>query len=89
MENIEENNNPINKEFINGENIDDSNENTKPIHNELIDGENPANEGHRSEENIEKNSSSNVSSLFDKKPTRTNRSFGAGHEPGTMPGGGV
>lgn len=89
MENTEENSKPIHNEFINGENIDQSNENTKPIHNELIEGDNSTNEGHRNDENIDKNSSSNISSLFDKKPTRSNRSFGAGHEPGTLPGAGV
>ncbi len=85
MENNGKNSKPIHNEFIDGENTDDN----KPMHNELIEGENPTIDGHRNEENIDKNSSSNVSSLFDKKPTRTNRSFGAGHEPGTLPGGGV
>ncbi len=85
MENNENNSKPIHNEFIDGE----KKQNTKPLHNELIEGENPSVDGHRHEENIDKNTSSNVSSLFNKKPSRTNRSFGAGHEPGTLPGGGV
>ena len=89
MENLEENNKPIHNEYIDGENNDDKIKSTKPLLNELMDDENPAKDGHRNEENIDKNSSSNVSSLFDIKPTRSNRSFGAGHEPGTLPGGGV
>lgn len=43
----------------------------------------------RNEENIEKNPSSKVTSNFAKKHGRTNHAFGAGHEPGTLPGGGV
>ena len=89
MENIEENSKPIHNEFTDGENIDHTKNNSKPIPNELIDDETTGTDGLRNEENIDKNSSSNISSLFDKKPTRSNRSFGAGHEPGTIPGGGV
>ena len=85
MENNENNSNPLHNELIDGE----KKQHTKPLHNELIEGENPSVDGHRHEENIDKNTSSNVSSLFNKKPSRTNRSFGAGHEPGTLPGGGV
>ncbi len=43
----------------------------------------------RNEENIEKNSSSKVTSNFTKKHGRTSNAFGASHEPGTIPGGGV
>ena len=43
----------------------------------------------RNEENIEKNSSSNVTNNFDKKHGRTNHSLGDSHEPGTLPGAGV
>lgn len=43
----------------------------------------------RNEENVEKNSSSKVTSNFEKKHTRTSNSFGDGHEPGTIPGTGV
>lgn len=43
----------------------------------------------RTEENIEKNSSSKITSNFAIKHGRTNNSFGAGHEPGTIPGGGI
>lgn len=45
-------------------------------------------EGH-TEENIEKNTSSNPTSRFEKKHGRTHNAFGDGHEPGTIPGGGV
>lgn len=43
----------------------------------------------RNEENMEKNSSSTITSNFAKKHSRSNNSFGAGHEPGTIPGTGV
>jgi hypothetical protein len=43
----------------------------------------------RNEENMEKNSSSTITSNFAKKHARSNNSFGAGHEPGTTPGTGV
>jgi hypothetical protein len=43
----------------------------------------------RNEENIEKNSSSKVTTNFQKKHGRTNHSLGDGHEPGTLPGSGV
>lgn len=43
----------------------------------------------RNEENIEKNSSSKVTSNFEKKHPRTSNSLGDGHEPGTLPGTGV
>lgn len=43
----------------------------------------------RNEDNIEKNSSSKVTSNFTKKHGRTSNAFGDGHEPGTIPGGGV
>jgi hypothetical protein len=43
----------------------------------------------RKEENIEKSSSSKVSSHFEKKHGRIHNSFGDGHEPGTIPGTGV
>ncbi|RZK56501.1 MAG: hypothetical protein EOO91_12060 [Pedobacter sp.] len=43
----------------------------------------------RNEENIEKNSSSNMTTNFEKKHGRTNNAFGDGHEPGTIPGSGV
>lgn len=43
----------------------------------------------RNEENVEKNSSSKVTSNFEKKHGRTSNSLGDGHEPGTMPGTGV
>lgn len=43
----------------------------------------------RNEENIEKNSSSNVTSNFTKKHGRTSHALGDSHEPGTIPGGGV
>ncbi|RZL50866.1 MAG: hypothetical protein EOP00_02215 [Pedobacter sp.] len=43
----------------------------------------------RNEENVEKNSSSKVTSNFDKKHTRTSNALGDGHEPGTLPGTGV
>lgn len=43
----------------------------------------------RNEENVEKNSSSKVTSDFAKKHGRTSHAFGDGHEPGTIPGGGV
>jgi len=43
----------------------------------------------RNEENIEKNSSSKITSNFKKKHGLTNNSFGDGHEPGTLPGTGV
>ena len=42
----------------------------------------------RNEENIEKNSSSKVTSKFEKKHGRTSNSLGDGHEPGTIPGSG-
>ncbi len=43
----------------------------------------------RNEENVEKNSSSKITGNFVKKHGRTSNAFGDGHEPGTMPGGGV
>lgn len=43
----------------------------------------------RNEENVEKNSSSKVTSNFEKKHGRTSNAFGDGHEPGTLPGTGV
>jgi len=43
----------------------------------------------RNEENVEKNSSSNMTSTFEKKHGRTQNAFGDGHEPGTIPGTGV
>ncbi len=43
----------------------------------------------RNEENVEKNSSSKVTSSFHKDHGRTNNSLGDGHEPGTLPGTGV
>jgi hypothetical protein len=43
----------------------------------------------RNEENIEKNSSSKVTTNFEKDHGRTNNALGDGHEPGTLPGAGV
>jgi len=43
----------------------------------------------RNEENVEKNSSSKVTSNFEKKHGRTSNAFGDGHEPGTLPGTGI
>lgn len=43
----------------------------------------------RNEENVEKNSSSNVTSNFAKKHGRTSHALGDSHEPGTLPGTGV
>jgi hypothetical protein len=43
----------------------------------------------RTEENVEKNSSSKVTGNFTKKHGRTSNAFGDGHEPGTIPGSGV
>lgn len=42
----------------------------------------------RNEDDIEKSSSSKITSNFAKKHGRSNNSFGAGHEPGTVPGTG-
>ncbi|RZK44192.1 MAG: hypothetical protein EOO90_00590 [Pedobacter sp.] len=47
----------------------------------------PNQETPRNEENIEKSASSKITSNFSKKHGRTNHSLGAGHEPGTLPGG--
>ena len=63
-------------------------EKKKDVKNDLIDTDIENNEG-RNEENVEKNSSSKVTSNFDRQPTRTNPSLGDGHEPGTLPGTGV
>jgi hypothetical protein len=41
------------------------------------------------EDNIEKNSSSKITSNFEKKHGRVNNSLGDSHEPGTTPGTGV
>lgn len=43
----------------------------------------------RNEENVEKSTSSKITSKFTKKHGRTNHAFGAGHEPGTIPGGNI
>lgn len=43
----------------------------------------------RNEENMEKNTSSTITSNFSKKHARSNNSFGGGHEPSTTPGTGV
>jgi hypothetical protein len=43
----------------------------------------------RNEENVEKNSSSKVTSSFVKDHGRSNNSLGDSHEPGTLPGTGV
>ena len=43
----------------------------------------------RNEENVEKNSSSKITSDFSKEHGRTNHSLGDSHEPGTLPGTGV
>lgn len=64
------------------------NENKKEVRNDLIDIDDE-NKKPRNEENIEKNTSSNPTSKFEKNHTRTNHSLGDGHEPGTIPGGGV
>ena len=69
--------------------MDNNKKNKKPVKNELIEDRTQNKEGHRHVENIEKNSSSIITSRFEKKYTRSNRSFGDGHEPGTIPGGGV
>ncbi len=68
--------------------MENYNETDKKVKNDLIDVDNEK-ETIRNEENIEKNSSSTVTSKFEKKHGRTNNAFGAGHEPGTIPGTGV
>ena len=68
--------------------MENYNEKDKVVKNDLIDTDNEK-ETPRNEENIEKNSSSNVTTKFEKKHGRTNNSFGDGHEPGTIPGTGV
>jgi hypothetical protein len=60
----------------------------KDVKNDLIDVENE-NDTVRNEENIEKNSSSKVTTTFQKNHGRTNPPLGDGHEPGTIPGTGV
>lgn len=64
------------------------NEKKRAVKNDLIDVDTEK-DTPRNEENVEKNSSSNVTSKFEKKHGRTNQAFGDGHEPGTIPGGGV
>lgn len=61
----------------------------KPIKIELVDSESTVKDGHRKVENIEKNTSSKISSSFAKRHRRSNNSFGDGHEPGIIPGTGV
>lgn len=46
-------------------------------------------ESPRKKQQIEKNTSSNPTSRFEKKHGRTHHPLGDGHEPGTLPGGGV
>ena len=69
--------------------MENKEENKKVIKNELLNTIDPEKDGPRKEENIEKNTSSNPTSLFEKKHGRTNNAFGPGHEPGTTPGTGV
>lgn len=68
--------------------MENDKEKKRDIKNDLIDVGTEKEEP-RNEENVEKNSSSNITSKFEKKHGRTNQSFGDGHEPGTIPGGGV
>ena len=63
-------------------------ENKKEVKSDLIDAVNPDKETKRTEENIEKSSSSNPTSMFEKKHTRSNHALGGSHEPGTTPGTG-
>lgn len=69
--------------------METKNENKREVKNDLIDVENGEKDTVRNEENIEKNTSSNPTSMFEKKHGRTNNAFGDGHEPGTTPGTGV
>jgi hypothetical protein len=66
----------------------DQHEKKKHHKKDLIDGRNEKHT-YRNEENVEKNSSSIITSTFQRRHGRSNSSFGVGHEPGTMPGTGV
>ncbi|RYG12817.1 MAG: hypothetical protein EOO07_18495, partial [Chitinophagaceae bacterium] len=61
--------------------MENQNENKKDVRNDLIDVDKEK-DTPRNEENIEKNTSSNPTSKFEKKHGRTNNAFGTGHEPG-------
>lgn len=69
--------------------METNNEKKRDVKNDLIDVETGEKDTPRNEENIEKNTSSNPTSLFEKKHGRTHNAFGDGHEPGTTPGTGV
>ncbi|WP_199121178.1 hypothetical protein [Pedobacter sp. ASV28] len=62
------------------------NEKKKEIRNDLIDIDDT--KPTRTEENIEKNSSSSIKTNFSKNHTRKHPPMGDGHEPGTTPGSG-
>lgn len=68
--------------------METKNEKHRDIKNDLINVENEREEV-RNKENIERNSSSKVTSQFEKKHGRTHHPLGDGHEPGTTPGTGV
>lgn len=69
--------------------MENKEEKNRVVKSDLIDVQTPAKETPRNEEHIEKNTSSNPTSKFEKKHGRTNNAFGDGHEPGTIPGTGV
>ena len=69
--------------------METNNEKNREIKNDLIDVDTNEQDTPRNEENIEKNTSSNPTSMFEKKHGRTNNSLGDSHEPGTTPGTGV
>ena len=70
------------------ENNKENQKDNREVKSDLIDAVNPDKETKRTEENIEKSSSSNPTSMFEKKHTRSNHALGGSYEPGTTPGTG-